>query len=217
MIPEFLVILTNCISDYWIVPPQKNGANLPPTGQFALQNKLDLALWAFRPQKFLKLPGTIGFNILTQWLNVGYFQYIRLQGKFKYFTNNINDISIFISYNKVHPDMWHNQLYSIHTHIYISQYVILLSTISHFYLGFPSRPAPVSLCNWLLISTSQDGKVTGRKWITNAEQKWPRQWTPWFPALWGRPCKVAAKRSSDVIYIYKSKRKPHISWDRRKI
>lgn len=130
MIPEFLVILTNCISDYWIVSPQKNGANLPPTGQFALQNKLDLALWAFRPQKFLKLPGTIGFNILTQWLNVGYFQYIRLQGKFKYFTNNINDISIFISYNKVHPDMWHNQLYSIHTHIYI--YIPVCHTIIYY-------------------------------------------------------------------------------------
>jgi hypothetical protein len=132
MIPEFLVILTNCISDYWIVSPQKNGANLPPTGQFALQNKLDLALWAFRPQKFLKLPGTIGFNILTQWLNVGYFQYIRLQGKFKYFTNNINDISIFISYNKVHPDMWHNQLYSIHTHIYI------YPSMSYYYLLYPT-------------------------------------------------------------------------------
>ena len=198
MIPEFLVILTNCISDYWVVSPPKKRSKSPSNPPIRPPKQTWPSSMGFQAPKVLKVTGYHRLQYLNSMTQCGILPIHQASKDDLSITQTtyINGISIFISYNIVHPDMWHNQLYSIHIHIYIyiSQYVILLSTISHFCLGFPSRPAPVSLCNWLLISTSQDGKVTGRKWITNAEQKWPRQWTPWFPALWGRPCKVAAKK-----------------------
>ena len=224
MIPEFLVILTNCISDYWVVSPPKKRSKSPSNPPIRPPKQTWPSSMGFQAPKVLKVTGYHRLQYLNSMTQCGILPIHQASKDDLSITQTtyINDISIFISYNIVHPDMWHNQLYSIHIHIYI------YPNMSYYYLLYPTSvwdsPAGQLRCRcatgcWsprprTARSRAESGSPTLSKSGPGNEHLGSQ--------LCGdAPAKLLQKRSSDVIYIYiyiyKSKRKPHISWDLRKI
>ena len=132
MIPEFLVILTNCISDYWVVSPPKKRSKSPSNPPIRPPKQTWPSSMGFQAPKVLKVTGYHRLQYLNSMTQCGILPIHQASKDDLSITQTtyINGISIFISYNIVHPDMWHNQLYSIHIHIYI--YIPICHTIIYY-------------------------------------------------------------------------------------